>query len=1003
MANENPLYPETNSFDERWGGLPVEAPRFNYTPQSSLIESEPRKLSPYKLTAVEGDPFERAAERLRAPYKNVNDPNVGKFEKDDRFPYRSNIPVMASPFVHMAEGIPGVIGRGLTSFKDIAEGNLQVNDPMTGMLTPEAVARGLDAASLAGGGSLVGGAEPNSVGVFGGRLAKTADLEKLATAKKMVKSGESENSIWNKTGWFKGIDDKWRFEIPDTNLKANFGRGLTEEGLVHPELFKAYPQLKKQLEYTGTKGKYGGSYNTFDQSIEARAENPSDLRSVSAHELQHAIQDIEQFSGGLNPELSKYIAKGDIGEEKWANLTEKQKSNIGFEYYRRLAGEVEARNVQKRLEVGNEKHPFETQDVPNERQNRVKTIKEALGLKSDTSEPGLALALARLKPEIKSDYLYHKTRSADDIESIKENGLNPAQLGNHERSYFWHGDKAEKLADSYGDKNSSVLRVKKKNFPDYNYAGNRQAVSTGEVIPPEALEVKGSDGKWTALRSDTQKPGMVLAAAQPFYSAVEHAVNNTKQAKMPADQWLGTLSNAKGVKPEEMDWIGLKEHLASKGKEPVTKQEIQDFVNANKTELKEVDKGFSSFYKNRLDILNKKLIANGKLEGSEVKEYNRLIEAEMLPRSGKSATKYSEYQLPGGENYREKLLTLPTNHVNYSKRLSDINERLAEFDDMPTRDRVANPQLNAEWQALKKEKDQIESSSSEWRENYTSTHWDEPNVLAHVRMNDQTIEGKKSLHLEEIQSDWHQAGREHGYKKGDYENRLVKLNERNQELTERMDEAWRTGNAEEKAKVNSMQYELDKEYDTLNAEKTRGVPQAPFKKTWHELVLKRMLREAAENGYDRLSWTPGEAQNRRYPGRDTEAEGGMEKFYGTSESNPTTKGMIGQLLEKIGKEHGVKVNTGEIERNMNKFTVNKSNVEGKWNILDENGKFKESIKADNASDAMKQYKSKIGATQPIHYIDIPQSLQDQALGKGFPLFSGGHMFTPVAGNPHENK
>ena len=43
--------------------------------------------------------------------------------------------------------------------------------------------------------------------------------------------------------------------------------------------------------------------------------------------------------------------------------------------------------------------------------------------------------------------------------------------------------------------------------------------------------------------------------------------------------------------------------------------------------------------------------------------------------------------------------------------------------------------------------------------NYRSSHWDEPNVLAHIRMNDRNIDGKKSLHLEEIQSDWMQSHR----------------------------------------------------------------------------------------------------------------------------------------------------------------------------------------------------------------------------------------------------
>jgi hypothetical protein len=48
------------------------------------------------------------------------------------------------------------------------------------------------------------------------------------------------------------------------------------------------------------------------------------------------------------------------------------------------------------------------------------------------------------------------------------------------------------------------------------------------------------------------------------------------------------------------------------------------------------------------------------------------------------------------------------------------------------------------------------------REDYRSPHFDEPNVLAHVRLDDRTIDGKRTLFVEEVQSDWHQEGRKRG-------------------------------------------------------------------------------------------------------------------------------------------------------------------------------------------------------------------------------------------------
>ena len=51
----------------------------------------------------------------------------------------------------------------------------------------------------------------------------------------------------------------------------------------------------------------------------------------------------------------------------------------------------------------------------------------------------------------------------------------------------------------------------------------------------------------------------------------------------------------------------------------------------------------------------------------------------------------------------------------------------------------------------------------------------------------------------------------------------------------------------------------------MDLQRTRvGIEAAPFEKNWHELAMKRMLRLAAEEGYDYLAWTGGEQQARRY-------------------------------------------------------------------------------------------------------------------------------------------
>lgn len=66
------------------------------------------------------------------------------------------------------------------------------------------------------------------------------------------------------------------------------------------------------------------------------------------------------------------------------------------------------------------------------------------------------------------------------------------------------------------------------------------------------------------------------------------------------------------------------------------------------------------------------------------------------------------------------------------------------------------------------------------------------------------------------------------------------------------------------------------------------VADAPFDKNWHELAMKRMLRYAAENGYDVVAWTKGEQQAERYS---------LTKYFNgiAREDNPSVAGKRFQL------------------------------------------------------------------------------------------------------------
>lgn len=363
----------------------------------------------------------------------------------------------------------------------------------------------------------------------------------------------------------------------------------------------------------------------------------------------------------------------------------------------------------------------------------------------------------------------------------------------------------------------------------------KYAIDNGLVDPHSAQY-----GALTStLMSDTAKPGAALAAVantnKPFYSAVENAVAAAKQPKADAQQWLSFLKNQPGVKQEELAHLGL-----DKLQGPISKDDLLKAVQEGQPQIKEVIK-----------------------TNRDTGEIQRDPDGTILPTT--QETKYHSYQLPGGENYREMLLTLPEKRdfkpltSNDFKRLKELDNELANAKDADV------PRLMKEQNDLYDRVEQSKNYSP--LTPYKSSHWDEPNVLAHIRMNDRTIDGKKSLHLEEIQSDWHQEGRKKGYKPSEdlksindeIKNIDIKLKSIKQSSDEINPHNLYDSNAEFKALANQRKAL----YEKVEAH-TTGVPDAPFKKTWDELALKKAITEAVKNGYDQISWTPGEAQAARY-------------------------------------------------------------------------------------------------------------------------------------------
>lgn len=262
-------------------------------------------------------------------------------------------------------------------------------------------------------------AATETLGVFGGKLANTASTSKRIEAN-LQEPFKTPEAVHGDTGWFRGQDKKWRFEIDDRPavLKPAQNPQTVGDVLDHPELYKAYPELKdmqlnvlsKDQPYFGSMERLSdGSYrlNIRKDFLEGKkgtreSGEPADAKGIILHELQHYVQEKEGFASGATRafephemttgfekearqawlellQLRKDLFAGKAPPEAFDRLKtlqdiiykhdELQKAGVPLakENYNKSAGEVEARNVDRRSRGERPTFPRKTEDVkPNE-------------------------------------------------------------------------------------------------------------------------------------------------------------------------------------------------------------------------------------------------------------------------------------------------------------------------------------------------------------------------------------------------------------------------------------------------------------------------------------------------------------------------------------------------------------------------------------------------------------------------------------------------------------
>lgn len=934
----------------------------------------------------------------------------------------------------------------------------------------------------------------------------TTRLDNLAIARSMEQAGRDERTIKLATGWERGADNLWRYEIPDTPInqdalltKHQSGATITilAELIDDEQLFKAYPELfdmvvafqqlplgelgnysprnamgmpaniilsedflsrrenpqwreevkrmeqlpiikqwsdameaepfdMQALEDAEQQFKASPLWDEYNTLLEGKGKYPRYITGIGgestlAHEVQHAIQDIEGFARGGNehtadhlrdkarvwawrnalvatekehPELAgttaieqllidEYTQDGlqeyiptEEQRIKGFNLYVRGYDNEGYQAaweqmskirpgdkrgtYRRLAGEVEARNVANRLNY-----------TPEERANTLARITEDVA-----REDQIFISQALGNPAMGS-------------RGIKVTPDEYAKIAHNIATYPNKVERGHVFTDNYyylctnisDDGNFNIIAQLPIEGNEELIRDIRQGLSMDTVIPihgtesiaPFITQVKRRGGRIDRNIPPTQRQTRVDGrndnihlGQQPhtasnqrpldrdddtttrfrvanqnqaiFVSNARQAVENIRQDRATPEQWLAMLQNSGGIKAGEDRWLGLSDWLKNYspsvsrsdiggvaesrgGSNTINRQQILDFINSNAIRIEEVH--YSQFGEALIDQATRSLESELRQIGWDAMQEKYPGIEELFEYDGRELL-WSENLASIGQ-YEDFILD--NNITGANPNHNAINE---------TREQYTTPHLTDNHEIA------LTIPGIEPYNQHDDVHFGDAGggrAIAWIRFGDTTdSNGNPVLVIDEIQSKRHQDGREKGYKDTHakevldnavdaYRTATQEHDSYRNELKEKYDYGSFAGSLydkgvqllnslteEERAKLDELVTKQRKAADELDKARAtaRLVPDAPFDKNWHELAFKRMLRYAAENGYNHLAWTTGTQQAERYNIGNTISDiyrsysniivgtqAGDIYIYFDSEGNITTGQFSGNTLAEV--------------------------------------------------------------------------------------------------------
>ena len=448
-----------------------------------------------------------------------------------------------------------------------------------------------------------------------------------------------------------------------------------------------------------------------------------------------------------------------------------------------------------------------------------------------------------------------------------------AELGNYETAEDFVADSREKGFDG--------IVVNDEEFGGKSYAAFQ---------PTQIKSATENNGEFSR-----ENPDIRYSLWNTFYSNAARAVEGVRQEKAKAEQWKAMLTKAGGIKAGEDKWMGLSEWLDEHKGETLTKDEVRQFVAENGIRMEETHYGegmtpeglFKRYVEgsgaNNSDLHWTEWFdnrADGSIEFLGNQE-ERVETADLVNKKD---------GLVDPQNYD---LTTSEGREEYISATEEELSALAESQTYDDRKIINFTRLNYTTLGLENKREiAFVVPGVEPYQEHDEIHFGPENqgrAVMWVRFGETTdTEGNRVLVIDEVQSNRHQDAREKGYADKDAIKTRQKIDELRAERSrlaieqlhklgyavdadedgiydaDAVDAAWEGELGGADAGVMKRIKDITQEARELLDKMTGEIPAAPFEKNWHEVAMKRMLRLAAEEGFDKVAWTTGEQQADRY-------------------------------------------------------------------------------------------------------------------------------------------